>query len=126
MFKPISFSNTLAVCLGILLPLMETFRRRGQLLQLNNFIYWFDDYLLGAILLFAAWKARRNPLDGQKYLSAAWGLTTGALFLSTLSQVERLSGTDPSMMSPLTIAFVKAVLLIVALSGLVTSLYKIK
>jgi hypothetical protein len=126
MFKPLSFSNTLAVCLGILLPLMETFRRRTQLLQLNNLIYWFDDYILGAILLFAAWKAKRNPMEGQKYLSAAWGVTTGALFLSTLSQVERLGGTDPSMMSPLTVAVVKAVLLIVALSGLVTSLYKIR
>lgn len=126
MLKTLSYSTTLAFVLGIILPLAETLRRRTQLFQLHNFIYWFDDYVLGAILLFAAWKARRNPVDGQKYLSAAWGLTTGALFLSVVGQVERLGGTDPSMISPLTVAMIKAVLLLVAMSGLVTSLYKIR
>src|SRR5688572_10095266 len=126
MTKAIAYSRSLAIAIGVLVPLAETIRRRSQLLQLNNFVYWFDDYILGAVLLYAAWKARRNPLDGQKYLSAAWGLATGALFLSTLSQLERLNGTDPSLMSPLTVAVVKAVLLIAALSGLVASLYKIR
>jgi hypothetical protein len=126
MSKALSYSKALAFSLGVLIPIAETIRRRSQLLQINNLAYWFDDYILGGILLFAAWKAKRNPLDGQKYLSAAWGLTVGALFLSTLSQVERLGGTDPSLISPLTIAVAKAVLLIIALSGLVTSLYKIR
>lgn len=126
MHNSILYSKNLAFVLGILLPVAETIRRRSQLFQFQNFIYWFDDYILGAILLFAAWKARRNPIDGQKYLSAAWGLTTGALFLSTLSQLERLGGTDPSQISPLTVAVIKAILLIMAVTGLVTSLVKIK
>jgi hypothetical protein len=126
MSKSLSYSKNLAFVIGAMIPVAETIRRRNQLLQLQNFIYWFDDYILGAILLFAAWKAKQDPLDGQKYLSAAWGLTTGALFLSTLSQVERLGGTDPSTLSPLSVAVIKAVLLILALSGLITSLYKIK
>ena len=126
MSKSLSYSKNLAFIIGALIPIAETIRRRNQLLQLQHFIYWFDDYILGAVLLFAAWKAKQNPLDGQKYLSAAWGLATGALFLSTLGQVERLGGTDPSAMSPLTVAVIKAVLLILALSGLITSLYKFK
>jgi hypothetical protein len=125
MIKAIDYSKTIAIAMGILVPIAETIRRKSQLLQLSNFIYWFDDYILGAVLLFAAWKAKRSPLEGQKYLSAAWGLTTGAMFLSTLRQVEQLGGTDPSMISPLTVALIKAILLIIALSGLVTSLYRI-
>jgi hypothetical protein len=124
--KAITCSRNLAFTIGVLVPVAETIRRRGQLLQPENFIYWFDDYVLGAILLFAAWKAKQNPVHGQKYLSAAWGLATGALFLSTLSQIERLGGTDPSAMPPLTVAAIKALLLVLALSGLITSLYRIK
>jgi hypothetical protein len=126
MSKAITYSKNLAFIIGALIPIAETIRRRGQLLQLQHFIYWFDDYILGAILLFAGWKAKQNPLEGQKYLSAAWGLTTGALFLSTMTQIERLEGTDPSAMPPLTVAVIKALLLILALSGLITSLYRIQ
>lgn len=126
MSKAITYSRNLAFTIGVLVPVAETIRRRGQLLQPENFIYWFDDYVLGAILLFAAWKAKQNPVHGQKYLSAAWGLATGALFLSTLGQIERLGGTDPSAMPPLTVAAIKALLLVLALSGLITSLYRIK
>ena len=126
MSKALNYSRNLAFAIGVLVPFAETVRRRAQLLDPQYFIYWFDDYILGAVLLFAAWKAKRNPMDGQKYLSAAWGLATGALFLSTLSQVERLGGTDPAMISPLTIAVIKAMLLILALSGLITSLYRIR
>lgn len=126
MSKAITYSRNLAFTIGVLVPVAETIRRRGQLLQPENFIYWFDDYVLGAILLFAAWKAKQNPVHGQKYLSAAWGLATGALFLSMLGQIERLGGTDPSAMPPLTVAAIKALLLVLALSGLITSLYRIK
>lgn len=126
MSRAIIYSKNLAFIIGILIPLAETVRRRSQIFQLQYFIYWFDDYILGAILLFAAWKSKRDPLDGQKYLSAAWGLATGALFLSTVGQIERLGGTDPSMISPLTVAMIKALLLLLALSGLITSLYRIR
>lgn len=126
MSKAITYSKNLAFIIGILVPVAETIRRRNQLLQVQHFIYWFDDYILGAILLFAAWKAKQNPLEGQKYLSAAWGLATGGLFLSTMTQVERLGGTDPSAMPPLSVAAIKALLLILAVSGLITSLYRIR
>lgn len=126
MSKALNYSKNLAFTIGVLVPVAETIRRRSQLLQIQNFIYWFDDYVLGAILLFAAWKAKQDPLEGQKYLSAGWGLTTGALFLSTLGQLERLGGADPSLMPPLTVAMIKALILILALSGLITSLYRIR
>lgn len=55
------FSRRLAVLAGFALPTLETWRRwREWPGPIENWIPWADDYLLGAILLTAAWISRAS------------------------------------------------------------------
>ena len=67
---------------GILTPILETIRRWHQMSDLHYFVSWFDDYLIGGFLFFAAWKTHKMPDSGHKYLIAAWGFATGMIFYS--------------------------------------------
>ncbi len=67
---------------GIGIPILETIRRWHQLTDLHHFINWFDDYLMGAFLLFAAWKTYQSAEIGKPYLCSAWGAATGMMFMS--------------------------------------------
>jgi len=78
----------MALFMGIFLPLAETVRRFQQLSDFTHFFHWFDDYILGGILLFAAWNLRKERPNAALYMIAAWGIGTGALFLSFLGQVD--------------------------------------
>lgn len=66
----ISFSRYLAIVLGILTPLAETIRRWGTWRE--NPPALFDDYILGAFLLYGAWRVGKDPRSGQRFLAAAW------------------------------------------------------
>jgi hypothetical protein len=118
-------SKNLAFLLGVFLPLAETVRRWNQLTHLQYFVNWFDDYLFGVFLLLAAWKTHKDEVNGQKYLSAAWGVATGALFLSTFGQLERLGQPDPAQASIIGLVVTKGMLLVIALIGMVLSLRKL-
>ena len=76
MLKLTRFSISAAFVLGIALPLLETVRRYHQMLDPHFFFSWFDDYMLGGFLLFAAYKAHKDFESGQKILSAGWGAAT--------------------------------------------------
>jgi hypothetical protein len=62
----ITFSRRLAVAGGLVLPVLETARRWNEWPgPVNAWLPWFDDYLLGAILLVAAWLSKQRASDGQ-------------------------------------------------------------
>jgi hypothetical protein len=50
------FARRLAVLAGIVLPLGEIVRRWHQLGDPRMFWAWFDDWLLGAVLLYGPWR----------------------------------------------------------------------
>jgi hypothetical protein len=110
----------MAVVMGIFLPLAETVRRSNQLLDLTRFFNWFDDYILGAVLLWAVYEVKKNKNSSVSYLIAAWGFTTGALSLSFLSQFEyyRTSTGDPGIFSTTFVAIAKGLILAYMLVGL--------
>ena len=87
--------------MGVFLPAAETTRRIKQMTDLNTFFTWFDDYILGAILLFAAYMVFKNKINSIAYLIAAWGIGTGALFLSFLGQLDYYQSDtgDPGIFS---------------------------
>lgn len=64
----LTFSRRLAMIAGIGLPLIETLRRWHQLGEWAGFLFWFDDVLIGAFLLFAAYRTRRDAAGGRVYL----------------------------------------------------------
>lgn len=116
------FSINAAFALGIALPLLETVRRYHQMLDPHFFFSWFDDYMLGVFLLFAAYKARKDFESGQKVLSAGWGAATTGLFLSFISQLDHLNNPDPAPVSSAWVVVIKGAILLLCIVCLVGSL----
>lgn len=115
----------MAVFMGLFLPMAETLRRFKQLTDLSQFLFWFDDYILGAILLSAAWMLKAGKSNAIQYMIAAWGIGTGALFLSFLGQIDYISsdaGDPGGMFSVWFVLIVKALILGYMIFGLQISM----
>ena len=65
---------------GILLPVLETIRRWHQMSELRYFMAWFDNYIIGALLITGASVAMKTGRTG--WLATAWGFATGIGFFS--------------------------------------------
>ena len=122
--KSVLFSDTKypGLAFGILIPLAETIRRWDQLGDISYFLYWFDDYLFGAFMIFAASKAIKDPVGGERFLSAAWGMGSAGMFLSLVSQLDHLDQDDPAPLSSVSVAWIKGILLVIFILLLVLSL----
>jgi hypothetical protein len=118
----VTFSRRLAIVLGVLTPLAETVRRWRQLDQLSVWPFWLDDYILGALLLYGAWRASKDIRSGRRYLAAAWGFTCGMAYSSFFSQLGRLNEPDPAPIPSVWVAVIKGVGLALAILALVGSL----
>ena len=114
MDKSLELNVKMAVVMGIFLPIAETVRRFNQLLDLSEFFSWFDDYLLGSILLVAAYFVIKRKHNAIAYLIAAWGIAAGALLLSFLGEFKYYQSTrgDPGIFSTTFVAVAKGAILI--------------
>jgi hypothetical protein len=115
-------SISAAFALGILVPLAETVRRWHQLTDPRYFINWFDDYLIGGLVVWAAWKTCRAPAAGQRFLAAAWGFASGLGFGSFFGQLQEMHRPDPAPVSAEIVMIVKGVILAIALACLALTL----
>ena len=116
----LNFSRRLAVVYGVLLPIIETLRRWKQLGDFRMWSAWLDDVLLGAALLYGAWRVARNVETGRPWLAAAWGLTCGIAYNSFFGQLAHLDQQDPSSLPATWVLGIKGVgtlLAVVALTG---------
>jgi hypothetical protein len=122
--KPLKASVNLAIVMGIFLPLAETVRRSNQLFDLTKFFNWFDDYVLGAVLLTAVYMVRKKSPHSNSFLIAAWGFVAGALFLSFLGQFEYyVTGTgDPGVLPTNLVTIAKGFILGYLIIGLYLSI----
>ena len=119
----ISISRYFAIALGILTPLAETIRRWHTWRQ--NPAAFFDDYIIGAFLLFGAWRVGKDVQSGRPFLAAAWAFLCGMAYVSFFSQLEdnRLGIADPAPISGAAVAAIKGVGLAVGVMCLVFSLW---
>jgi hypothetical protein len=121
----IEFSRRLAYIGGVVTPLAETIRRWSTWQQSPaNF---FDDYLLGAFLIYGAWRTGRNVHEGQRFLVAAWAVACGLGYYSFFGQLQALSmnEADPAPISSLWVAVIKGVAWAIAILALVVSLQRL-
>ena len=118
----ISFSRYLAIILGILTPLAETVRRWHTWRE--NPPALFDDYVLGAFLLYGAWRVGKDVRSGQRYLAAAWAFMCGMAYYSFFEQVHRnrLGIADPAPIPSEWVAVIKGVGLALGVLALLLSL----
>ena len=119
-------SVRLALLTGIILPVIEVIRRWHQLLDLHYFFAWFDDFLIGGFLLFAVWKVNVSAVNGQRFLTAAWGFATGMAYASFFIQFINQSLPDPSGLPVKAVLAFKFAGLILCMTGLLLSLKNIK
>jgi hypothetical protein len=89
----LQFSRAAALVIGIVLPVVETWRRWNAL---ANWPGWLDDYLASGLLLYAWHAGRASILESRPYLMAAWGYTLGIAYMSFFGQLEHASSTDIS------------------------------
>jgi hypothetical protein len=121
----ISVSRYLAIVLGILTPLAETVRRWSTWRE--NPPALFDDYLLGAFLLYGAWRVGQDVRSGQRFLAAAWAFMCGMAYLSFFGQLHQISlgEPDPAFISSTWVAVIKGLGLALGVVGLVVSLRRL-
>ena len=122
---PIKFSRWVAIVGGILVPLAETIRRWSTWRQSPANL--FDDYILGAFLLYGAWRTGKDLRSGQRYLAAAWAFACGLGYFSFFRQLERLRlhEPDPAPISSEWVLIIKGVLWALAIVALVLSLRRL-
>src|SRR5256714_12374147 len=121
----ISFSCYLAIILGILTPLAETIRRWGTWRE--NPPALFDDYILGAFLLYGAWRVGKDAHSGQRFLAAAWAFMCGMAYSSFFGQLYslRMGVSDPAPISSASVALIKGVGLTMGVIALIVSLRRL-
>jgi len=115
-----TFARGLAVIAGIALPIGEIGRRWHQLGDPRMFFAWFDDILIGAFLLYGAWRVGRDAAAGQATLAAAWGFTLAIAIGSFFSGV--FGDADPTGASRAVVVTIKGVMLALAVAALVSVL----
>ncbi len=104
---------TAAYVMGVALPVLETARRRTHL---EDLAFYVDDYLLGAVLLWAAWSVSRGRRHGPRLLAGAWGIACGGMWGSFFGQLRVES--DVSGLPNGVVVAVKGAALVIALFGL--------
>ena len=121
----ISISRYLAIVLGILTPLAETVRRWSTWRE--NPPALFDDYILGAFLLFGAWRAGKDASRGRPFLAAAWAFLCGMAYNSFFDQLHRngLGIADPAPISSGWVAAIKGIGLGIGVVCLILSLWPV-
>jgi hypothetical protein len=112
------FEVIAAYAMGIALPVLETLRRRTNFETISGYV---DDFIAGALLLYAARAVSRKQPRGAVLLVAAWAVLCGGLYSSFFSQLERGAGSDVSGLANTTVVLVKGALYAVALVSLVLS-----
>ena len=118
----LTFSRRLALIFGILLPVAETARRWHQISAGTHILFWLDDLLLGAMLLYAVRRSRVDAADGQRFLAAAWGCAVGMGYFSFFGKLLDPARVEPG---PVPAAWVQVVIgcgLLLSVLALVGSL----
>jgi hypothetical protein len=117
-------SAKMAVVMGVFLPVGEMVRRINQILDYKEFFSWFDDYILGSVLLWSAYLVFKKTKNSVAYLIGAWGIAAGALSVSFLGQFKYYQTTsgDPGVFPTTFVAVGKGLILLYILVGLKKSI----
>ena len=121
----ISVSRYLAIVIGIFAPLAETIRRWST--WRDNPPALFDDYILGAFLIYGAWRVGKDARTGQRFLAAGWAFMCGMAYNSFFGQLHSISlgAEDPAPISSTWVAVIKGIGLALGVIGLVLSLKRL-
>jgi uncharacterized membrane protein YdcZ (DUF606 family) len=101
--------------MGVCLPLGEAVRRRTNF---ENFHSYVDDFIIGALLLYAASAVTRGHTSGRVLLVVAWAVLCGGLYGSFFFQLFSTQAQDIGGLPNQVVVVIKGALYAVALVGL--------
>ena len=107
-----------AYAMGTLLPLLEVLRRKTDF---TNFHSYIDDFIVGALLIYAARSVTQHKRRGPVLLCVAWAILSGGLYNSFFWQLSRTETLDVGGLPNSTVVLIKGVLYAIALAGLFLS-----
>ena len=121
----IQFSRRLAIVAGVLAPLAETIRRWSTWQQSPANL--FDDYIMGAFLLYGVWRTGKDLRSGQRVLAAAWAFACGLGYYSFFGQLKSMHAgeLDPAPISSAWVLVIKGVAVALAVAALIVSLKRL-
>ena len=105
-----------AYVLGVALPVLEVCRRKTDFSDLPAYA---DDFLIGALLLYAANAVVKQKRGGLVLLCVAWAILCGGIYGSFFSQLKNT--TDVSGVPNGIVIAVKGIIFITAMVCLVLS-----
>jgi hypothetical protein len=115
------FEVAAAYVLGVLLPVLETLRRRTNF---ENFESYADDFIAGGLLLFAAISVSRRRVHGGALLAGAWGVVCGGFYGSFFGQLRSTAPSDVSGLPNAAVVVIKAAIFAVGIVAFVLSVVK--
>ena len=104
-----------AYAMGVGLPLLEAMRRRTNF---EHFYSYVDDFIAGALLLYAAQAVTRERANGPVMLVVAWAVLCGGLYGSFFWQLSSNAAQDVGGLANITVVIIKGLLYAIALAGL--------
>ena len=116
----LSASRRLAIVVGVLLPLVETVRRWPLWHEYPP--AFLDDFLIGAFLLYGAWRYSRDPVRGRIVLAAAWAFACGIGYGSFFGHIRYFETPDPSGIPHIWVVTILGAGLILCVLALVTTI----
>lgn len=115
---PQPFEVRAARVLGVGLPLLEVLRRRTDVRDPAAYV---DDFVVGALLWFAASAAARGLPHGRRFLAGAWGVLCGVMWSSVFGQLAAEGLRDVSGLPHGVVVAAKLALAATAVTYLVLS-----
>jgi hypothetical protein len=112
------FEHAAAYAMGIGLPLLEVMRRRTNFSTVAGYV---DDFIAGALLLYAARAVSQGRRGGNVLLVLAWAVLSGGLYGSFFGQLESTAAYDVGGLPNMAVVLIKGVLYAITLTGLVLS-----
>jgi hypothetical protein len=112
------FEHAAAYAMGIGLPLLEVMRRRTNFSTIAGYV---DDFIAGALLLYAARAVSQGKRSGDVLLVLAWATLSGGLYNSFFGQLESPNPIDVGGLPNMTVVLIKGALYAISLTALVLS-----
>ena len=104
-----------AYVMGIGLPLLETLRRKTHVEHFHSYV---DDFIAGALLLYAAYATTRGDKRGPVLLVLAWAVLCGGLYGSFFWQLSSTAAHDVGGLPNFTVVIIKGALYAMAIAAL--------
>ena len=112
------FELAAAYAMGVGLPLLEVLRRRTDFSTISGYV---DDFIAGALLLYAARAVSKGRRSGPVLLVVAWAVLAGGMYGSFFWQLESSASHDVGGLPNASVVVIKGAIYAISLTGLVLS-----